>query len=189
MSRHYAVVRHRISHLFVGSISDGQQRRQPKRTGVVSDTVGEQLRAETNLKLDQVAAGEFTALAEQERYDEFWPERVRELGLAVDDARRWLRYLLLITGLIRVIGDGIGKEPVRLVVTQEVIVFEHLRDHPAEGIEFGVDIAHDLGVDSVTSRLRERRRSVADFVRCCVPVEVELIDQLVLEDYLEVGRG
>jgi len=40
---------------------------------VVSDTVGEQLRAETNLKLDQVAAGEFTALAEQERYDEFWP--------------------------------------------------------------------------------------------------------------------
>jgi CPA1 family monovalent cation:H+ antiporter len=55
------------------------------RTGVVSDDVGERLLEETDLKFDRVAAGESTVMGDREGYDEFWRERVRELGIAVDE--------------------------------------------------------------------------------------------------------
>ncbi|MGB9955655.1 cation:proton antiporter [Haloferax prahovense] len=55
------------------------------RIGVVSDDVGERLLEETNLKLDRVEAGQSTVMDGREGYDEVWRERVRELGLAVDE--------------------------------------------------------------------------------------------------------
>lgn len=55
------------------------------RTGVVSDDVGERLLEETDLKFDRVAVDESTVIDGREGYDEFWHERVRALGIAVDE--------------------------------------------------------------------------------------------------------
>ncbi|WP_277555691.1 hypothetical protein [Halobaculum limi] len=55
------------------------------RIGVVSDEIGERLLGETNLKLDRVEAGESTVMDGRKGYDEVWRERVRELGIEVDE--------------------------------------------------------------------------------------------------------
>ncbi|MDY6765272.1 MAG: sodium:proton antiporter, partial [Halobacteria archaeon] len=52
------------------------------RQGTVSDSVGEELLNEIDLKLDRLSSGESTvSSSEREGYEEFWRERAREYGL------------------------------------------------------------------------------------------------------------
>ncbi|MFB6084497.1 MAG: cation:proton antiporter [Halorientalis sp.] len=51
------------------------------RNGVISDTAGERLLEETNLKLDYVRDGESTVRGEHEGFEESWRRRAADLGV------------------------------------------------------------------------------------------------------------
>ncbi|MFB6179149.1 MAG: Na+/H+ antiporter [Halorientalis sp.] len=51
------------------------------RNGVISDTVGERLLEEVNLKLDYIRDGKSTVEGEHEGFQEFWRQRASELGV------------------------------------------------------------------------------------------------------------
>lgn len=56
-----------------------------RRRGVISDSIGEQLLEEVDLKLERVRGGDSTLGGEEEGYEEFWRSQVTAYGLFDDE--------------------------------------------------------------------------------------------------------